>query len=759
MKKLSIIKEINKDKYLIFSITSLLSVIIWYFNFEFWQNQILYFFIFFIYVVINSSCLGKILGYFGFEEELQFIFGIFALLYLIAFGMAIPIVFFKITPVWLLCLLLCLSLILSFISKKIKYSSKKITLIKSKFIFKVPKANIVFGVFFWLFFFFLLFYSRTGQYIRSPWTVIHPLYLYAWAGIIFMTGCLVFSKIKLKYFLIIIVLMSFLTHAYLLIPYKSGFGGDKWRHIGAAKSLMQGNAYKPSLLDEEITYKEFGSFKIPEVFIAGNKTSYANMWGMTIALSWLLGVDVFYIDLILGIILFSLFLPYLLLKIGSFISQKKTFLFLFVLSSFLFYPLQAYASITVPMSFAFLPFLFSLIFLLKYFSEKFSSKKLFYYLLFFSIFLYFNYILYLILFIEILFLLILFKNISFKKLSSIKIILLLVGCFMLLLFFIPILDTYNNYSWFKDDIPSIGKSFKEFSKNILYSNVIFPRSYGFEQDNWLYATTGLNLSRSILSEILPWNFILTPLLWVIILFGIIFYKKLKQPKIVILFLFLLILVFASQMIATYFMEGNHIFSKRLVIFSSFLVMILLSWGGHQLVENLSLKFFSFKAIVYLLALFFSLVATSVYMSGPKFQVVTADEYQSAKYVWQAIESEVSETGNACVLANTWPLLALEAVSSRQILTGGFPFYYEYRQPERVQLFQNMNESPSVRYLDKSIEITKSKNCYFMTESRWILFDKREEIVEQIDKIIGGHINIGKVMIWKYQPNHLIKNSL
>jgi len=65
------------------------------------------------------------------------------------------------------------------------------------------------------------------------------------------------------------------------------------------------------------------------------------------------------------------------------------------------------------------------------------------------------------------------------------------------------------------------------------------------------------------------------------------------------------------------------------------------------------------------------------------------------------------------LANTWPLLALEGVSGREIITGGFPYYYEYRQPERVQLFANMNYSPSVRYLNKAIEITNAQRMLFL----------------------------------------------
>ena len=155
-----------------------------------------------------------------------------------------------------------------------------------------------------------------------------------------------------------------------------------------------------------------------------------------------------------------------------------------------------------------------------------------------------------------------------------------------------------------------------------------------------------------------------------------------------------------------------------------------------------------------LIVFIGLVSTTVYASGPKFQVVTNDEHQAAQYVWQKLKQGTRE--NYCVLANTWPLLALEGVSGREIITGGFPYYYEYRQPERVQLFENMNKSPSIRYLEKSLEITQAKQCYFMTEERWVYYDNRKEIITQLDDLLGKHENIGKVMIWLYQSNYLLE---
>ena len=479
-----LINKIKQDKYYIFTLVSLLAVIFWYLNFKWWSSSFIYFICFITFFFINSLWLGKLLNRRGFEKELQFICGVFCLLFLIGFGMAVPIVVYKVTPACLLVWLLFLTLGISFWAKTRKQEPESISLEEE---IKTGEATIKFKkivYFIWVIVFvfalFLLFYARTGEYIRSPWTVIHPLYIYAWLSLIIFLGLLAFSKIRLKYFLLILVLTSLLSHAYLLIPYQAGFGGDKWRHIGAEKLLMQGKIYEPVLFGDNVSYTQLGPLNIPEVLVAGNKTSYANMWGLTIALSWLTGIDIFYLDLILGFLLFSIFLPFLLLKFGLFFSRKKEFLFLFLLMPFCFYPFQAYGSITVPMTFGFLLFLFSLIFINKYLTQENHSFKLLLALIFLIPFLYFSYLVYLVLFLQILVLAILIKNIKLNKKVFIPVLILF---FLILLIFIPALETYNNYSWLKTETPlkeQAGEMIKEFPASLLFSKAIFPRIYGLE---------------------------------------------------------------------------------------------------------------------------------------------------------------------------------------------------------------------------------------------------------------------------------------
>lgn len=745
-----LIQTIKQNNRFVFTFISVLTAIFWYLNFSFWGNLFLLNLLFFsVYFFLNSLWLGKILGHYGFEREIEFIFGVFCLFYLISFGLAVPIVAYKITPLCLFVWLLFLTLVISFFSKGKKENDQ--SLVEK---IETKEGNRVgFKLYSLLFFLgigclFLLFYSRTGEDIRSPWQVLHPFYIYFWLTIIFILGWLAFSKISLKKFLFIIIIISAIFHLYLIVPYQAGFGGDKWRHLGAEGWLIRGQVYEPALFGQNVSYQQFGPFKIPQVLIVGNKTSYANMWGAVIALSWLLKTHIFTIDLLLGWFLFSFFLPFLLLKIGLFFSRQKEFLCLFLMMPFCFYPFQAYGSITLPSTFALLPFLLALIFILQYLSEDHFSKGTFYFLIFLIPFLYFNYLVYLIVYLEILVLAVLIKNLKFKRGLIMP---LLIIFFLISLFLMPLMETYNHYSWLKQESSfksQIGKMLTEFSLKLVSSQPIFPRIYSLEQDNWLYASINQNLSRSEFLKILPWSYILTPLVWFLVFFSLTQFKKLKNSNSAWLLILMLIIVFVNQMLSSYLMEGNHLLTKRLVVFTSFLFFLPLSWGVYCLIQQAQ-KFFSKKTMIFTLILFLSLLSTTVYASGPKFQTVTADEVGAAERVWQELKKEPKQ--NYCVLANTWPLLALEGVSGMEIVTGGFPYYYEYRQPERVQLFENMNKNPSIRYLEKALEITKAEQCYFMTEERWVYFDRRQEIIKQIDELLGEHDNFGEVMIWKYKP--------
>lgn len=749
---MSIVKSIKKNKYFVFTIVSILCVVGWFLNFRIWHITGLYPLFFIFYFLVNSIWLGKILAkLLNLEKELRLLFGLFLLLFLIAFGMAVPIFFYKITPNYLFGLLLFLTILISSLNQLKHFSDEpdnEFKILEENQGIKIPKICYLLFIICYLSALALLFYSRTGSFILSPWEAIRAYYVYLWFGVALIAAVFIFSKEKIGRILLVIVFASLLLHAYLPIVYQAGFGGDKWRHLGAERWLMEGKIYSPALFGEPLKWKQAGPIKIPEIFIVGNKNSYVNMWGLTITLSWLLGVDVFWVDLLLGYALFSIFFPLLLFKFAQFFVKNKRFCLLLSFLPLLFFPFQAHGSITVPVSFGFLWFFFSLFFIFRLFIQ--SKGRAIILVAIICVFLsYFNYILYAILLLEITIFGLIFKKIrQTRKTPRLIFAILAVFCFLIFLAVIPVFDTFNDYSTVSADIglnwQTFENTFVNFGKRLLVSWPIFSHPAFMEQDNVLFMQPQESLSRASFLHIIPWPFLLAPLVLLICLLSIRQIKKSDHPIIGWLCFAFVVVLILNQFIASYFMTGNHLFSKRLTVVIAFLIMPLVAGGLYQFINW---KFGGDTAKIIFVSLILAAVSTAVYVSGPKMQTVTADEMKAARYIWQNLKNT---SGPYCVLANTWPLLAIEAESGRQIIAGGFPLYFEYAQKERVQIFDNMNKTPSLKDMRKALTITGAEECYFMTEEKWLYSLQKNQSLSQLNKILGSAQKFGDVYLWRFE---------
>ena len=748
MRKLFLI--ITQNRRFIGTILGVLVPFFWFLNFSTKQSLSVNIAMFILYFALNSLYLSLFLRKY-LEIKFSIIIGIFCLFYLLSFGISIPIVFYKIYPSYLFIILAVISIALSLFSRFQSHlinqgfpphSSQQPDSLSSGKNKNIPLWwKISFSLLF-LGSIFVLSYSRISSVIRSPWQEIHPIYIYFYMGLIFLALYLIKIKPNFKIFIFVVVLISLLLHSYLIFPYEAGFGGDKWRHLGAEKWLMDGKAYLPVLFGKNVSFKKFGPFKIPEVLLVGNKTSYANLWGGAIALSWLVGLPLFWIDIFLGFLLGSIFLPFLLYELGRKFFKKRETIYFFLLAPLFFFPFQLYGSLTVPLFFGFLPFCFLLLIVLRYLEGKLSLKAFLLALILSCIFLYFNYIIYLVLYLMIVCLAVFLRGFS----KSLKPVFLILSASVFLFVFglvFPGLDIISGYSWLKPNI-SLANGVQNFSQSILFSREIFPRPQGLEQDSWLYSGVEGNLTNSIFGEIFDWPKIFTPLFLLIVICGFLAFFLWSSKKNIFLVLSLLVIILISEFISSSFMEGNCIFSKRLVLAHSFLLFFPFAAGLTAITD-------AKKNLFLILIIFLSLFAVTIYISGPKFDAVTGDEFRAAKYIWQDLSSK---KGPYCVLSNTWPLLSLEGISGRQIVAGGFPVYREYAQPERVQLFENLNRYPHINDFKRALQITKASSCYFMTEERWIAPGRKEEVLDSLSKIVGQPVVIGDVYIWHFQPDIL-----
>ncbi|MDD4607424.1 MAG: hypothetical protein PHS07_03835 [Patescibacteria group bacterium] len=719
-----------------------------FFNIQSWHLIWLGVFLSLIYFYLSGRAWGNYLvKILQINTWFKFFLGVLMSLILIATGGATAVVFYKITPIWLLIILILNLILAECLNYKNNLSQVKVKLPALEPVFKFKIWGYVVLFLSLIIYIFLLWQARTGNFILNPWGVIASISLYFYLIIVLICGWWLLSCKKITTAILGLILFSLIIHAVVPIVYQVGFGGDRWRHIAAEKYLQQGQIYEPALFGvDEISYSNLGPFKIPSVLVVGNKTSYSSFWSIKLILSWLLQIDIFNIDLWFGILIWSLFVPILFFILGDYFFENKRYNLLLTLISSCFYIFIFYGYCSLPVAYGFVAFLLCLILWLNYFKNK--NKLNLYLAIFLSLLLYLNYILYLVLILIIVAWLFVFKyrpaNLNLKW-RVLMILILTVSVLIL-----PILDVLSGFTNFK-----MGLNFNYIIKS---GGDMLARMLGWGQltflnlditsTSFIYNQTNENLTTNTLLNFKWWPALISLLMWLTIIWG---WRKFKIKSWGRGVGWLLIIFLIDHYVSWYLMEGSRLFVKRLDLFIAFLMLILLCRGVYELIFNKFLKLdLKYKTVLILLIL--SLSVTSVLASGPgpMEQIVTRDELKAAEYVYRDIQLKNNLNDRECVLANTWPLLALEMVSARKITAGGFPVYKEYSQPERVRLFKGMLRQPSIRYIYQAMDITQTQGCYFMTEERWWQTGDKVAMLENLIQIFGQPIKkIGEVYIFYY----------
>lgn len=743
-----LIEKIQKDKYFATIAVSLLAVLALYLNASYWHISFLGWLFLLVYLFINSIWLGVILAkLFTWTRGWSLLFGFFFLLHLCGLTLAIPIELFRFHSgliaftLFLLTLAFRLIIALPIFSKfhpedldEELYKIPRQTYEPNKYLLLLLPSLFFLGLLF-------LLQGRTGDFVLSPWQVIPRLYLYVYLLVSIVVVLLIFSRRSAKFILFIIIAHSFLLHAYLPAVYETGFGGDKWRHLASENYIMTGEVYQPSLLGK-VEYAKFGPFKLPAVLISGNKTSYGQQWALTIFLSEALQIDVFWIDYWLVFLLWSLFLPLLLYQLGRLIRPGRNFRLLLAFLPALFYPLQVFGAITLPVSLGFLLFIFALYGWIYYYKKP--TRGVLVFNLSLSVLMFFGYVLYFILIWEVAVLVLVFKFLKNKKIKqstrrAVKFFLAFV--FVLA---IPVLEVAQGFGSLKENALHFSNSFSHLADAFghLSGLVAFlPQPSHVDQGNFLFNQTRADHAPVSFLSFRLWPLFFTVLVWLLIILGLYCLKYLKQAKIAKLFAWLFAIALSNYVISWYWLDGNHILARRLDQTIVFYMSIFLALGIMYFLEKL--KYLPWRNKILITAVILGFIATSTYASGPHLQVVTKDEYEAAKYVWQRIDKTDEYY---CVVANTWPLLALEAVSGRSIIGGGFPVGFEYAQPERVKIFEKMSQHPDLNLLYWAKKITHDNVCYYMNEDRWI----NDRVYKETVKILGEPEKIiGDVYIWRF----------
>jgi hypothetical protein len=655
---------------------------------------------------------------------------LFLIFYLIAIGLGLPIIFYRISLFYFYIFFFILTLFIIFsdifLRKKIFFQNK----------FFLNNDNLrgkrLLGILYFLFSIFyllclyFLFRARTGEFIISPWQKINPIYQIFYFLLLILLFLIIFLEKSIKKILIFLILFSFLSHAYIPIVYKIGLGVDTFLHLGKERRLMAFQMIQPTLFD----LKNFGPFKVPACLIPSSKSSYASTWGLTIALSWLTSLDIFLIDKYLIFFLWSIFLSIFVYKIGLVIfNQQKKAAFL-IYSLFLVYPFQVDGAITLPKSFNFLIFIFFLYLVLEYLKKPQKPLNYLIFFLFFSF--YFNYLVYFVLSFETFIILMFIKKFPFWSKKR---------CFSFIFFFIfflinfCLLDRISGFSIFHS------KPLKIF-ENLLPSLIKFLNLW--KSGEFIYFLIGDEVFSKYLPFGLKWNIFFMPIFLILLIFGLYLNRNKFFNDKVYFFLFLfLIFLFSNLYISKSFMWGLRIFVKRISTFFVFLNLIFFVEALFYLIEKIGkrniLKFL-------FLGLILSFFGLTTYTSGPKLEAITENEYKVAKFIQQDYKNYFKEK-NFCILAHGRQNLIIEALTG-EIQNGGFscpPPTCE--QEERIRLLASMISNPRKKHLEEAMKITKSKACYFIVNKE----ELKKESYEKAIKFLGEPKIIDSIYIWVYLP--------
>jgi len=722
-------QKIEEDRKFTFTGLAILSLTFLFLNSKFWHNLVVNLLFVICYLLFVSIWLGKILGrILNLEKDLKFLFGLFLALYLIAFGLAVPIFFYRISTIYFFIFLFFFTLAISFfnhqfISTTNYKSDTNIQFTNNKTI-EIPKSVkfIVYGLWFIIYIlsWFFLFKARTGEKLISPWQIISPVYLYLCFGLFFLTILFIFSGKKITTILFFIILTSLLVHAYLPIVHENNFGVDKWRHLGVERRLITGQIESPALFGEELKYKKIGPLAIPEVFLVGNKNSYAGSWGLTIALSWLIGIDIFWIDLFLIFALWSVFLPILVFKLVDLIFADKKIALLSAFSTLIPYVFQADGAITLPKNIGFLVFIFFLIIISEYLKD---NKKILPLIIFFFVLLYFNYILFLILSLEIFVFGLILKGQQGKS----KVIILSV-LFIIFSLSLILLDRASGVSFFQYKIPEIRQIFP--AKLSDFWQEVIQGKYFYYQGKYPDDAPFLSLIKL--------GLFFTPLALILTLFGTLNFRRNLLVKLLAFFLIILLI---NQFLSESFMKNYRLLARRSSMVIILLLIIFFSAGLIRLFEKIKINF-NLKVII--LSLILALFVSTTYASGPYYLgTVTSHQVKVAKFISQEIKKEAEK--RFCVLDASWRLLALESVIG--MIAGNFPTHpIDFVQKERDELYKKILQEPSREILDESLKITDADSCFFVTEQHRL----KPNVFDKIKEILGEPIIMNNVYIWQYK---------
>ncbi|MSU75579.1 MAG: hypothetical protein EXS55_03640 [Candidatus Magasanikbacteria bacterium] len=613
--------------------------------------------------------------------------------------------------------------------------------------------------------FWLLHISSSGARLTTPWQTIDHRYIYVFAGATFTLALLiVFSRLKSSNLLILLIFHSLLLHSYLPLTHELSYGADGWRHMANEERILAGKPYlEPKLssrpqegsLAHQTTDRDSPMRDRETSFVVGmtsaiGRLSYSQLWFLSVAVA-----DYFHLDLItinkwLMPIVWSLFFPLLLYEVGKTLGWSERRSLFLVWISALPFALQSAGAFTLPVNLGVIFWLLFFLSLLKR-ADKPSTRQVSF-LLFGAVALLFGYSLFFLLFgmawgvTE----LVGYWHRNGRLSGAIIIAIGIVSAL-----FFSLIEAAAKYSyidlgvqWTRQAQQFLGN----FSGWYLANG---PRPHDIATGNIIFnQIPSYSFVANLFTEWRQWVVLFMLTFWGVVVFGARELIRSKKNSAYVV-LFMTGGLTGSYILSRYFLSGEEVLTRRLDVVLAFFFVILFTAGLFKLFErfgrqpsiprlggvgvgetgewpigaassptpgreafpaqagNFDACFRGSekrqKLVLVLTIAILTIAIAASYSLGPDTNTVSLDEYHAMQYVW----SNDQANGEHCVVGETYPLLALEAISKKEIIGGGFPIDANFGQPELAKSYQALTANPSFAVWENILDKRKMNECWLV----------------------------------------------
>ena len=581
--------------------------------------------------------------------------------------------------------------------------------------FRIPSFFILVYLAGWVWALSLLFKSQSQGALLSPWQAISQSYLYVFFALSLLLGFFLFSQFKVKLLLFFVILHSVLLHMYLPASHVLPWGGDVWRMLAVENKLLHGEAHPPVLFGEGVKWREVGSISVPEALVIPHKYVYGQLWGTSVVMAKTTGVDLLQLNRWLGPLLWSVFFPLVIFRLGVLLFGSQRWGVWFAALSFLPFIFQVTGSLTLGVSLGYLTFFFVLLLLLHLIRDAHASQRIV--VLFFAVLMAFGYT---VVFVLLWFLLLIYLlYFAVAKLQRVWIKRTITSLVILLSMFVfPVIEILLKASSLPT-VPAFVHGVKQAVGQL--SGWFFAaqiRPHDIVSGNILFNHTPLVSFVPSVFINSRWHI----MGFVIALFALAFAGAASFPirrRAQLLHLLLLtggICVWGGYVISWFFLDGERSFVRRLDAALVFFLLIFAVYGIQMFVRRWNFSRIQQTSFIVLLVCAISWTTMTTYASGPDTQVMSNAQYQAAQHVWSQVKSQQDH----CVIADTWPLLGVEAVSSGRIVGGGFPISSTFAQPERGEIYRKILALESA-VTSEIQQYTRSSGCWVIVPAAQELF--------------------------------------